>query len=1042
MSETSSNNHRSNLNKKLKDIQGGEKKVMKKSLKVIATATLAFSMFASVAMAAETTPTAVTTQAAVKTSKDFADLAGKDAALLAKIDALLAKGFMDGKSETAFDIEGNMTRAEAAKLVAKIFNLTVGTETTSSFKDVDGTDASQAWAIPFIEAAKKAGIIDGMTDTSFAPKDNVTLGQLATLLVKGFGKATDVKTTTPWYQGYLDVAKANGVDLGTDGAKAATRADLVVGSYAADVAFQNSNKPAAASVKEVKGTGVKTVTVTLDRDVDTTKATLALTKGSVAVATTTKWSDDKKSATLTITDSKLMAGEYTVTLAGLEASAIKTATGKFTAEDEKVTKLDFLGANDTIALADTVIVKLKASNQYGEAASASAGNYTVYAGNNQDVFKKLTKNEAGELLLELDTLLPAPSPYTSGLSVIPVNIFNNDSRVTVSKNFKLGTAPFATKMEVTPVKYSSGKDSLSSTGEYVTFDVVNYDQYGNVIASDVTDQGNTRVILNGYEPAFTIGAAGDVNSDKITDVKISLNKSLDKNGEYTFSVYNQAGNATVKVAVKAGKVATKLELGELTDVIAAGDDDAYIPLTAYDANGVQLTVDELVEASNAARIHLSAGAVLQTAGDKKGKIKITGIPNTPRSVVSVTASITEVNANSFISKTYTVSDVRIPDSITVVTAPATKIIANATSAFKFMVKDQYGKDLGTFKNVDAAGNATITPTDGSNKVASYRVHVTTVQGVEVKAWNNKSTPAANFPLSADYSGSDVKDIFNQEHKFVASANLAANDKAEISAVVQKSIKTGEWTDVSNTVTKRIDSLTSADNLTYSVNTVADLINAVDTASVQKATYGLGANDTLEVLTQETASTSKLAREVTVKALDAAGNTVALPKVIKSITSSNPIVAVTGLDASAKKGFVIGNKKGTATLNVLFETNKGESLLQTVTVNVKDDLITSTKVAVGNSTRTIVEANATPNAFILANVKTTDNYGITYEGLDAQKYNYLFGVVFTVKNVNASAATNNTVTVDQYGNLTIGSSVTSFELVATSAAGFSATTFVK
>ncbi|WP_042198085.1 S-layer homology domain-containing protein [Paenibacillus camerounensis] len=165
-----------------------------------------------------------------KTSKDFPDLAGLDAALLAKIDALLAKGYMEGNGTDKFEITGNMTRAESAKLVAKIFNLTVGTEATSSFKDVDGSDASLSWSIPFIEAAKKAGIIDGMMDNTFAPKDNVTTGQLATMLVKGFGKKSEVQTTTPWYQGYLDVAKASGFDVGNNGAKLATRADLVVGS--------------------------------------------------------------------------------------------------------------------------------------------------------------------------------------------------------------------------------------------------------------------------------------------------------------------------------------------------------------------------------------------------------------------------------------------------------------------------------------------------------------------------------------------------------------------------------------------------------------------------------------------------------------------------------------------------------------------------------------------------------------------------------------------------------------------------------------------
>lgn len=90
-----------------------------------------------------------------KTSKDFTDLAGLDASLLAKIDALLAKGYIEGNGTDKFDITGNMTRAESAKLVAKIFDLTVQPGANSSFKDVNDTDASSAWAIPFIEAAKK-----------------------------------------------------------------------------------------------------------------------------------------------------------------------------------------------------------------------------------------------------------------------------------------------------------------------------------------------------------------------------------------------------------------------------------------------------------------------------------------------------------------------------------------------------------------------------------------------------------------------------------------------------------------------------------------------------------------------------------------------------------------------------------------------------------------------------------------------------------------------------------------------------------------------
>lgn len=1005
---------------------------MKKSLSLILAIAMVFSMFASVAFAAETTTTTTTTP---KTA-------------LEKYEALKALGIFEG-DENGANLEGDMERAQLAKIVAKLKGLTVDA-TANKYTDV----AADHWAAGFIGAVTKAGIFDGKAAGIFDPEGNVTLEELAKVLVKvlGLTESTDAVTgvVSDWAKGYVAAAvKALGLSA-TDYTVNAIRGQFVELTYAAN------QLPTAGKVSltEVKATGVKTVAVKFNKAVDTAVAKLDLKKGSIAITTTTVFADDKKSATITLTDVKLTEGTYSVTLSGIAADQIETGKSEFTTENEKISKLEFVSANDTLAKADKVIVKLKATNQYGENASTSAGNYTVYAGTNNDVYVKLAKAESGELLLTLDTDLDNAignatqlNRYIAGVSLIPVNIYHNDTRVTVSKNFKLGTAPFATKMEVSDVKYSNGKDSLSGMGEVASFDVFNYDQYGSVMPSTLQDRSNTRVILNAYEPAFAAPAIEDSNSDDVTDVKISLGSNLDKNGEYSYTVYNQAGNAAVKIAVKAGKVATKLELGEMADVIAAGDASAYIPLIAYDANGVQLTVDELVSVQNVTRIKLPTGITLETAGDKKGKLKVTNIPLIPKSVISVTASITEVNASSFISKVYNVSDVRIPDSVTVSTDPAKKAVAGANSAFKFIVKDQYGKELGTFKDVATNGTVDVTGASGSSK---YQVSVTTTTYGDLYAQNNKVNLQVDgvtwntgaFVPAIEYRAGDVGTQFNQEHKFVALSTMTSSAYAEVTAVIEKT--TDNWahkTEISNKVTKRIEAIKATDELTYTVSTVADLYNAIDTASVVQATYNTGAD--LLVTTQEDPLASKFRREVTVSAIDAAGNKVALPNKIKSVTPSNPqvarsnVIAGTTNGVATSQGFVIGNKKGTATLNVLFETHKGESLLQTVTVNVKDDIITSTKVAVGNSTRTKAQAVATPNAFLLMNVKTTDNYAITYEGLDAQKYNYLFGVVFTVKNIVGGG----TVAVDSFGNLAFGGTVTSFELVATSAAGFSATTFV-
>ncbi|MBP3966658.1 S-layer homology domain-containing protein [Paenibacillus lignilyticus] len=198
---------------------------------------------------------------APKTSADFKDLAGLDAALQAKIDALLAKGIFDGVGNGTFGIDQNMTRAQMAKIITKIYEIPVDNSIkTSSFSDVGGENGSNAWAIAYIEAAKKAGIINGMGDNTFNPADNATLGQLATALVKGLGQSVSI-SGTPWYADAISKAVANKIlPEGSDGKNLATRSDLVVGAYGGQQAYEvikkeqeEANKPTTPTTPTSNG---------------------------------------------------------------------------------------------------------------------------------------------------------------------------------------------------------------------------------------------------------------------------------------------------------------------------------------------------------------------------------------------------------------------------------------------------------------------------------------------------------------------------------------------------------------------------------------------------------------------------------------------------------------------------------------------------------------------------------------------------------------------------------------------------------------------
>lgn len=980
---------------------------MKKSLSVLVATAMVSSIFASSVFADDQ----LTTQQ--------------------KYDALIAAGIFDkdGTGNGA-ELDSNMSREQLAKILVKLKGLEEVSGT--SYTDV----AADRWSAGFIQAVSKANpfLMDGVGEGIFDPSGEVTLEQLAIVAVRALGlqtnnSATVNGTVSDWAKGYVAAAIANGL-LGqkADYTKPAIRSELVEAAYAAKEVLEELGKPGQVSVASAKATGVKKVEVKFDRDVDPAKAKLTLKKANSTIGTTVKFAEDNKSAILTLSNGRISAGEYTVTLSGLEEEAINKASASFTAEDEKLEKLEFANANEFLAYTKKAIVKLKAVNQYGESASVNPGEYNVYAGNNNDVFVKFSKNEDNDLLLTLNT--EAMLNAQQNVSVIPVNIVHNTSRLSVSKTFKLGTVPFIQKMELSEPRYSNSKNTLSNVGETVTFDIFNYDQYGNLVAHGAVDTSNTQVnyVPYPFEGNLT-HEIGDSNGDEVTDVKISLVKNTDKTDEYTVTIWNQAGTASAKISVSSAKVATKISLGQPVDTIAAGDEDAYVELTAFDAEGQELSVDDLVSNENVKRINISSStgsAELVQAGEHKGKIKIKQIPGARNSVVSLNVSIATPNANSFDNKNYHVQQARYPEYIKVVTDPAKKILDGATSDFRFTVYDQYDKEYKKTQPVDSNGNVA---TGTGAGVSEYRVLLTTTNATYggITAYNKVS--ATNFAPEVEFTGDEIGEVFNKAHSFRAS-ELSDSDSARVRVVVQRSTNGGAWTDASTPVIREIAAVKSNEELTYQVDAVSALFGALDNKTVTDDTY----NNPNWV----DATKSKFAREVKVSAKDAAGNKVALPYTIKSITSSNPNFAQTAL-TSTKRGYVIGNKAGTANLSVSFETNKGETLVRSVDVNVKSDLLTVSALTVTNKTEKIAKAKeANANAFLLTKVKVTDNYGVAYEGAAAKEYNKFFGVVFSIENIRSTSG--GTVKVDSQGNLTVDADVTSFELTA-NAGGRSATTLI-
>ena len=128
------------------------------------------------------------------------------------IDALLAAGVISGFGNGTFQPDGALTRAQFVKMLVLTLRLPPGSGVTA-FSDVPAS----AWFAPYVSAAVQAGLVQGLSATSFGPNDPVTREQMAVLLARALrltGNAaltfTDAGTIGAWALAGVRAAVASG----------------------------------------------------------------------------------------------------------------------------------------------------------------------------------------------------------------------------------------------------------------------------------------------------------------------------------------------------------------------------------------------------------------------------------------------------------------------------------------------------------------------------------------------------------------------------------------------------------------------------------------------------------------------------------------------------------------------------------------------------------------------------------------------------------------------------------------------------------------
>ena len=115
------------------------------------------------------------------------------------IDYVQDEGIVEGYSDGTYKPDNQINRAEFTKIIVEAWFELEDESTDPS--DMDFTDLSDDWYVPYIRVAYEAGLIDGYDDGSFKPGDNINFVEAAKIIVNASG--ANVASTEIWYLPYV-----------------------------------------------------------------------------------------------------------------------------------------------------------------------------------------------------------------------------------------------------------------------------------------------------------------------------------------------------------------------------------------------------------------------------------------------------------------------------------------------------------------------------------------------------------------------------------------------------------------------------------------------------------------------------------------------------------------------------------------------------------------------------------------------------------------------------------------------------------------------
>ncbi|KQX58718.1 S-layer homology domain-containing protein [Paenibacillus sp. Root444D2] len=828
-----------------------------------------------------------------------------------KINALLKMDAIDTASVDSFGLDQQITRAQLAKSVAIILGLRIDKAVaTSNFSDVQSDDPTR----PYIEALKNSALTYDVVD-KFNPTGQVTRQELAMLLIKGLGLDEKAKAEMPskdetvdsTYKSYVTYAikqkiMTNQTEGKFSGSVPVTRKAFALAVYEAMQLHLTTAKPAKASIAEVKLMGTGKISVRLNRDVDSNKAILNVTKygSDTAMPSSTVWSDDNMNATLE-TDA-LTYGKYTIELSGMDAGSIDKGKIEFLSEVGQIQKLEIVTSSEKLPKSK-VLIEFKATNQYGENEILSASDLNIMVG---------AQNRKVDFY-------PDKNAFTIDLSKelidskVMVSLLEKRSFKTASKSFIVGDFPIVSKIEVGELKIPGGQ-LIFKAGVRAYLKLKAYDQHGYpVVDSDILNMGIHKSFT---ETGNVINQTGgndfvDFDNDGFPEMQMEANMDLDGDKEVIVNLFSAGEQVSTTINVTALKTPATVVIKPLAEPAAEGDGEKLFGLVIKDSTGYEFSTSEIVEAETTGRISVYAtgGIVLEAdtltregrqvaIRSTDGQIRVKEVKAAGPATINV-----RMNAlNETVTLPMNIEKPRKPNSIKLdaESSVSVTLFNGVNPSTTFRIYDQY--------DIEYSTNQT-----------DYKVEMKLEKISGEKGAISKTVLPGNVALVSDANPillKEVNQIAGKGITITPHATLKGSYRLTASLVkVDSNLQIVETLD-SLSVSLNVVDIKKAD-LVYWLD-LGDSLNAAgklyydwgNTKSVTDATYLFN-----------NASYKLAGKDVVVGVKDSSGYKVSYTPKVKWLAVSNPnIIAFNGDPVNPK---FIGINEGKTTLKVFFDTPLGQ-----------------------------------------------------------------------------------------------------------------------